>query len=188
MNAKLLIATILTMSVASTVAVGCGSSDASNDGSSAGAVVLDEQDTSSSRAVGIMAGTQSDFLRTSILPSNWLKSPLIKDVGFDWDGIVPKGIEIELASGAWSADPVSLSLAVKDVVKDKSFTLEGTSRDGKVRISSTISVAPSGDDKLEITIDSTASVRENPAGARALAKASDQILQVFDADLQAAAD
>lgn len=187
MNAKLLVATILTMSIASTVAVGCGSNSASEDESSNAVVAREEAPTASSKAVGIMAGTQRDFLKASILPSNWTKSPLIQDIGFDWDGILPKGIKMKVAPGEWSSEAIDLSLDVKDVVKDKSFTVEGTSRDGKIAISSKISVREIEADKLEITVDSKASVRDNEAGAKALAKASDQILQVFNADRVVAA-
>lgn len=182
MKTKLLVATLLSMTIASTVAVGCGSSSSSSDDSSSGAVVAAESDTASTSVSGIMAGTQSDFLRASIVPGNWLKSPLIEDLGFEWDGIMPKGIQMKVAAGAWSEKSTDLSLDVKDVVKNKSFTVVGTSKDGKISVSSKVSVEEAGDKKLKITVDSKATVKDNPEGAKALAKASENILQVFQAD------
>lgn len=183
MKTKLLVTTLLTMTIASTVAVGCGSSgSASDSSSSSGAVVAAESDTANTTVSGIMAGTQSDFLRASIVPGNWLKSPLIQDLGFEWDGILPKGIQMKVAPGEWSADPVELALDVKDVVKNKSFTVVGTSKDGKISVSSKISVDQIAEKQLKITVDSKATVQDNPDGAKALAKASENILQVFQAD------
>lgn len=189
MKTRLLVATLLTMTIAATAAVGCGSSGSADSESSAGAVVANEDpsnspDTVVTAVAGMMSGTQKDFLRRSITPSSWTKSALVQDIGFEWDdtlGIVPKGFEMKLAPGEWSRDTTTLSLDIKDVVKNKSFTVVGGSKDGSVSVQAKITVEEQANNQLKISLENKASVKGNPAGAKALAKASEALLQVFDA-------
>lgn len=190
MKTRLLVATLLTMTVSATLAVGCGSSGSGESGSSAGAVVANDEpaaassDTVVTAVAGMMSGTQKDFLRRSITPSSWTKSALVQDIGFEWDdtlGIVPKGFEMKLAPGEWSRDTTALSLDIKDVVKNKSFTVVGGSKDGAISVEAKITVEEQANNQLKISLANKASVKGNPAGAKALAKASEALLQVFDA-------
>ncbi|MFO0671577.1 MAG: hypothetical protein U0235_18440 [Polyangiaceae bacterium] len=189
MKTRLLVATLLTMTIAATAAVGCGSSGSSDSESSAGAVVANNEESVSSDTVvtavaGMMSGSQKDFLRRSIVPTNWTKSALVQDIGFEFDetlGIVPKGFEMKLAPGEWSRDTTTLSLDIKDVVKNKSFTVVGGSKDGSISIQAKITVEEQAQNQLKISLENKATVKGNPAGAKELAKASEALLQVFDA-------
>ena len=65
MKTRLLVATLLTMTIAATAAVGCGSSGSSDSESSAGAVVANNEESVSSDPVvtavaGMMSGSQKD--------------------------------------------------------------------------------------------------------------------------------